>query len=191
MSVNKLTTEPVQLQNIIVYISLILLHLYQASRKRDIGKRYRLRSDATERGVWSGSALFALTTGISMINNKTEKLTRQPLSWKGTAPKRQIEESTGRKRIILYQFWYFQIWNELMRKAKTAFCTVRSGPSLFQFNDESTHDHCCYNYHRTIVRSLVKIVEYLNVQKNHHGSRIRIRKYSIQVVTTRHENIPI
>ena len=92
MSVNKLTTEPVQLQNIIVYISLILLHLYQASHKRDIGKQYRLRSDAIEHGVWSGSALFALTTGISMINNNTKKAIQATL-------KLEMERSkeTGRR----------------------------------------------------------------------------------------------
>ena len=47
-------------------------HLSPASLKRDIGKQYRPRSDAAERGVWSGSKLFALSSDISTKhdNNK-------------------------------------------------------------------------------------------------------------------------
>ena len=37
-----------------------LTHLCVESQKRDIGKEYRPRSDAAERGVWSGSTYFAL-----------------------------------------------------------------------------------------------------------------------------------
>ena len=42
--------------------------------KRDIDKQSRPRSDATERGVWSGSTLFASNTGISIKhgNKKTD-----------------------------------------------------------------------------------------------------------------------
>ena len=35
-----------------------LTQLSLASQKRDIGKQCRPRSDATERGVWSGPTLF-------------------------------------------------------------------------------------------------------------------------------------
>ena len=50
----------------------ILIHLSLAANKRDNGKQCRPRSDAAERGVWSGSTLFALNSGISMNhgNNK-------------------------------------------------------------------------------------------------------------------------
>ena len=50
-----------------------LTHLSLGSHKRDIGKQCRPRSDAAERGVWSGSTLFALRTGISfkLGNNKS------------------------------------------------------------------------------------------------------------------------
>ena len=41
-------------------------HLYLVSNKRNIGKQWRPRSDAAERGVWSGSTLFALNTCISV-----------------------------------------------------------------------------------------------------------------------------
>ena len=43
-----------------------------ASHKWDNGKQSRPRSDAAECGVWSGSILFALNTGISIKygNNK-------------------------------------------------------------------------------------------------------------------------
>ena len=40
-----------------------LTYLSLASYKRDIGKQRRPRSDVAERGVWSGSTLFALNTG--------------------------------------------------------------------------------------------------------------------------------
>ena len=42
----------------------ILTHLFLKSHKRDIGQQCRPRSDATERGVWSGTTPFALATGI-------------------------------------------------------------------------------------------------------------------------------
>ena len=50
-----------------------LTHLCLASDKRDIGKQCRLRSDATERGVWSEYALFEVNTGIS-VNHGNNKL---------------------------------------------------------------------------------------------------------------------
>ena len=46
--------------------TLWLTRLSLASPKRDIGKQCKPRSDAAERGVWSGSTLFALNTGISL-----------------------------------------------------------------------------------------------------------------------------
>ena len=51
-----------------------LTHLSLASHKRDIGKQCRPRSDATERGVWSESTLFALNAGISVnhCDNKNQ-----------------------------------------------------------------------------------------------------------------------
>ena len=50
----------------------ILIHISLASYKRDICKQCRPRSDAAERGVWSGSTLFALSSDISIKhdNNK-------------------------------------------------------------------------------------------------------------------------
>ena len=39
-----------------------LTSLSLASHKRDIGKQCRPRSDVAERGVWSGSTLFALSS---------------------------------------------------------------------------------------------------------------------------------
>ena len=44
----------------------LLTHLCSASHKRDIGKQCRPRSDAAQRGVWSGSTLFALGSGITL-----------------------------------------------------------------------------------------------------------------------------
>ena len=47
-------------------------NLCLASHKRDIGKPCRLRSDAAERGVWSGSTLFALKAGISVTHGSNK-----------------------------------------------------------------------------------------------------------------------
>ena len=47
-------------------------HIRIASHKKDICKQCRLRSDAAERGVWSGSTLFAINSGIS-INHGNNK----------------------------------------------------------------------------------------------------------------------
>ena len=55
-----------------------LTHISQASHKRDLCKQCRPRSDAAERGVWSGSTLFALRMGISLISNNTKR-NRTPL----------------------------------------------------------------------------------------------------------------
>ena len=42
-----------------------LTHLSLASHKRDIGKPCRPRSNVAERGVWSGTTLFALRSEIA------------------------------------------------------------------------------------------------------------------------------
>ena len=43
-----------------------LTHFCQETSKRVIGKQCRPRLDATKFGIWSGSTLFALITGISI-----------------------------------------------------------------------------------------------------------------------------
>ena len=48
---------------------LFLTHLSLASHKKDIGKQCKPRSDAAERGVWSGSTLFALNSEIPTKQN--------------------------------------------------------------------------------------------------------------------------
>ena len=55
-----------------------LTHLSIMSHKRDICKQCRLRSDATEGGVWSGSTLFALNTFFLYIKHGNNKNTRHP-----------------------------------------------------------------------------------------------------------------
>ena len=47
-------------------------HLCLVYHKWDIGKQRRPRSDATERGVWSESTLFALSTETS-VNHDNNK----------------------------------------------------------------------------------------------------------------------
>ena len=74
-----------------------LIHLCLASYKRDIGKRCRPRSDAAERGVWSGSTLFAFSTGISINHGNNKHKSDTPC--KGNVPVQivVVEESTRRK----------------------------------------------------------------------------------------------
>ena len=50
----------------LLYPTGVLTHLCLASCKWDIDKQCRPRSDTVERGVWSGSTLFGLSTGISV-----------------------------------------------------------------------------------------------------------------------------
>ena len=51
----------------------LLTHLSLASHKRDIGKQYRLRSDAAECDVYTGSTLLALSSEISTeYDNKNQ-----------------------------------------------------------------------------------------------------------------------
>ena len=50
----------------------VLTHISLASHKKDIGKQCRPRSDAAERGVWSGSTLFALRSDISTKHDNSK-----------------------------------------------------------------------------------------------------------------------
>ena len=54
------------------FVGFVLTHFSLASHKWDIGKQCRPRSDAAERGAWSWSTLFALSSDISIKhdNNK-------------------------------------------------------------------------------------------------------------------------
>ena len=63
-----------------------LTHLSLASYKRDIGKQWISRSDAAYaigRGVWSGSKLFALRTGISVNHGNNKNKTDTSFTEKG------------------------------------------------------------------------------------------------------------
>ena len=78
---------------------LVLTYLSLASHKRDTSKQCRPRSDAAERGVWSGSTLFALNSEISTKhdNNNNNKKQQQPNTpYKGNGPLQRVkvEEST-------------------------------------------------------------------------------------------------
>ena len=58
-----------------------LTHLSLVSHKRDTCKQYRPRSDAAESGAWSGSTLFALSTGTS-INTAIIDISQITYYWK-------------------------------------------------------------------------------------------------------------
>ena len=61
-----------------------LTHLSLVSHKRDIGKQYRPRSDTADRGVWSGSILFALSSDISTKHGNNKNLPDTPCIGNGT-----------------------------------------------------------------------------------------------------------
>ena len=73
-------------------------NLCWASLKRDIGKQCRSRSDAAERGVWSGPSLFSLNTGISIKQGNNTKNNQTPLLLEMEPVQRvQVEVSTRHK----------------------------------------------------------------------------------------------
>ena len=57
----------------------ILFNLCLAPPKRDIGNQRRPRSDAAERGVWSGFTLFALSSEISTKHDNNKNQLNTPL----------------------------------------------------------------------------------------------------------------
>ena len=78
-----------------------LTHLSPTSHKRDISKQCGLRSDAAERGFWSGSALFALNSGISMKHGNNKNKPDTPSTGNGPIRKVKVEESIRRKWVNL------------------------------------------------------------------------------------------
>ena len=76
---------------------LCLTYLCLASLKWDIDKQCRPRSDAAERSVWSGSTLFALTTGISIKHGNNQNWPDTPLIGNELVQSVEIEESTRHK----------------------------------------------------------------------------------------------
>ena len=55
-----------------------LSHFSLEPSKRVTGKQCRPRTDATNHGIWSGSTLFVLDTGISIKCHSNKKLTSHP-----------------------------------------------------------------------------------------------------------------
>ena len=55
------------------WIKEYLTHISLASHKKDIAKQCRPRSDAAERGFWSGSTLFASSSEIYTKHDNNKK----------------------------------------------------------------------------------------------------------------------
>ena len=72
-----------------------LTHFSRKTPKRVICKQCRPRLDATECGIWSGSTLFALNTGISIKHSKNK--TNQTANGNRLLQKVVIEEYTWHK----------------------------------------------------------------------------------------------
>ena len=68
------------------YMDVVLILLCLASYKKNNCKLCSAWSDAAERGVWSGSARFALHLGISVKQNYHKKTSHTPSIWKQTGP---------------------------------------------------------------------------------------------------------
>ena len=88
----KFTDQTFTLDNVVVKTHKLvcnLNHISLVSFLWDIGKQCRPRSGATERGVWSGSPLFAYRTcGLNL--NKMKNTTKQHLKRKWTDPSDKI-----------------------------------------------------------------------------------------------------
>ena len=69
--------------------------------KRDIGKQCWPRSDAVERGVWSGSTLFALNIGISIKHDKKKNWPDTQFIGNGPVQRVEVQESTWHKWVNL------------------------------------------------------------------------------------------
>ena len=88
------------------FVSRVVSHLTHLSLEfhtRDIGKKCRPRSDAAERGVWSGSTLFALRSEISTQHDNNKNDSDTPYIWNGPVQRVMVEQST---RFI----WVKQNW---------------------------------------------------------------------------------
>ena len=57
----------------VLFFTWELTHFSRETPKTVIGKQLRTWSDAIECGIWSGSTLFALTTGISIMHSNHKK----------------------------------------------------------------------------------------------------------------------
>ena len=77
----------------------MLTHLSLASHKRDIGKQRKPRSDAAERGVWSGPTLFASEISTKHDNDKNQADTLY--TGNGPLQRVKVEESTRHKWVKL------------------------------------------------------------------------------------------
>ena len=75
----------------------ILIDLFLASHKKDIGKQCRPWSDAAERGVWLGSTLFALNVANSIKHVYSKSQPCRHLKLEINLSKRDVEESTRHK----------------------------------------------------------------------------------------------
>ena len=67
------------------------------SLKRDTGKQHRHRSDVAECSVWSGSTLFALSTGISVNHGNNKNYPDTPFTGNGPVQRVKVEESSWHK----------------------------------------------------------------------------------------------
>ena len=63
-----------------------ITHIRLASFLWDMRKQCIPRSDATERGVSSGSPLFTYRKFYSKLNKNEKNTIQQPLKWKSTGP---------------------------------------------------------------------------------------------------------
>ena len=87
-----LITPPREIYNYLTRLSL-------ASHKRGIGERFWPWSDAAERGVWSGSTLFALSSEISTTHYNNDNQPDNPDIGNGPVQIVKVEESTRHKLV--------------------------------------------------------------------------------------------
>ena len=137
--------------------------------KRDIGKQCRPRSDAAERGVWSGSTMFALRSEISTKHDNNNNWPDTSYIGNGLVQWLEVEESTRHKwvklccvsltYIFLHYFTPGPLWNGLLLRERicslggTIFIT---GQQLILTTSQLTHNVTTTSLQRRDVAATLK-----------------------------------
>ena len=113
-----------------MHASVKLTHLCLASRKRDIGKQCRPKSDAAEYSIWPGSTLFALNTGISLKYGNNKNYTDSPSIENGPIWWVVVESPFGINGLRRSVSWCSDSQRYLYTRARENRKNSQSGPKL-------------------------------------------------------------
>ena len=92
-----------------VNYNLCLTHIGLASHFWDIGKQWRPRSDAAERGVWSGSTLFAPRNFYQKYDKNEKSTADTSKNGIGLVQFMRVDGSTRQMRVNDLKKQYFSL----------------------------------------------------------------------------------